>query len=170
MGERDLSGGKTDEPGLVVAPPSGWSQLVGRLAASRGLIGLIRAADDHLVGMVGELVQERISVGQEILSLTSSTGVGDAVKPTKQSVLVSEFEVWFSHHVDLDPMALLRRLSAGRALFAAWPGSIGGGRASFSRPGRADYFDQPLRNLVTLLPTYSVFPDETPYELEFFPE
>jgi hypothetical protein len=52
-------------------------------------------------------------------------------------------------------------------LVAIWPGAILGDRATYSEPGRRDYYNQRLPREAVVLRAYgSTFTDETPYNVE----
>jgi len=69
----------------------------------------------------------------------------------------------------LDPLGVLRAVSRRRpgTLFD-WPGTISGDRATYSAPGRRDFFEATLTDAVVLRPQPTNFPDEPPYRIERF--
>lgn len=71
--------------------------------------------------------------------------------------------------LELDPLGVLRAISRRRpgTLFD-WPGTISGDRASYSAPGRRDFFEATLTDAVILRPQPTGFPDEPPYRIERF--
>lgn len=80
-----------------------------------------------------------------------------------------EIEALFAPQMNVDVVALLRQMAQRGVLVVAWPGQIANGRLSYSRPGRADYMDEPARGLVVLRPLMADFPDEVPYTVERYP-
>lgn len=148
--------------------PGGWLELLDELSWGRDTFAVLDGGAAELVEILAGLVEEVISVGNTVSGVESPGLIVDSVKPTRGSVLLTDIEVLFSPEVGVGPAALLRQLSYGRALFVAWPGPLSADRLIYSRPGRADHFDQPARDLIMLKPTRSVFPDEAPYELERF--
>lgn len=83
--------------------------------------------------------------------------------------MLTDLDVLFWPDLQLDPIGLLRRLSADGPVIAVWPGRVSGGRVSYSEPGRPDHYDEPLRDALLLRPIHVTFPDEAPYELERIP-
>ncbi|MHB8290761.1 MAG: hypothetical protein ACYDEY_16370 [Acidimicrobiales bacterium] len=69
----------------------------------------------------------------------------------------------------LDPLGVLRAVSRRRpgTLFD-WPGAISGDRATYSTPGRRDFFEATLTDAVVLRPQPTNFPDDLPYRIERF--
>lgn len=162
-GDRRDAAGRND-----TRTPDGWLELLDELSWGRDTFAVLDGGAPELVEILAGLVEEVISVGKTVADVESPGLIVDSVKPTCRSVLLSDIEVLFSPEVGVGPTALLRQLSHGRALFVVWPGALGSNRLIYSRPGRADHFDQPARDLIILTPTRSVFPDEAPYELERF--
>lgn len=80
-----------------------------------------------------------------------------------------EIEALFAPQMNIDVVALLRQMAQRGVLVVAWPGQIAHGRVSYSRPGRADYMDEPAQGLVVLRPVAADFPDEVPYTVERYP-
>lgn len=147
-----------------------WNRLLDELTRSRDRVALLLdGAVDGSVRRLEALVEEVFNVGEVVRRLESPEQVLDAIKPRASSVLLVDIEVLFSPELGLDVMAFIRHLSHGRALIVEWPGGLSSGRLTYSRPGRRDYFDQPVRDLVVLRPTESVFPDEAPFRLERYP-
>ena len=69
----------------------------------------------------------------------------------------------------IDPIRFCRRMAVRHGVVAHWPGAIQGRRALFSAPGRPDFIDLPLADLVVLHAVPTRFPDETPFALERIP-
>jgi hypothetical protein len=70
----------------------------------------------------------------------------------------------------LDPIGVFRAVSRRRpAILFQWPGTIAGAHATYSHPGRPDWFEAILSDAVVLRPASALFPDEPPYRIERFP-
>lgn len=70
----------------------------------------------------------------------------------------------------LDPLGVLRAVSRRRpATLFAWPGTITSTRAIYSSPGRRDWFEATLSDVVVLRAVSTLFPDEPPYRIERCP-
>ena len=168
MSDLERDGSERSAGAAKAAVPRGWQQLLGNLTAGRQTFAVLDDGGGEVVAIVAELVAQVMSVGSVLARLASPEALVSAISPTSESVLMTDVDAIFSPEFKLDPLALFRQFSHGRALFVVWPGSVDSGRLIYSRPGRADYFDQPALDLIILKPTRSVFPDEAPYELERF--
>lgn len=81
--------------------------------------------------------------------------------------------------VDLDILAwpdlgvnavqLVRLLARSQPRVALWPGTVSHGRVRYSEPGRLDYIDEAVSDVIVLRPRPVSFPDEVPYTVERIP-
>lgn len=148
-----------------------WELLTRELrAARRRFAVLVDVVQDSTTALLGMRVDQVVSVGEVATTVNEPELLASTIPLHGASVLLVDTEVLFSPELELDPIELFRQLSNHRALFVLWPGRFASGRLIYSRPGRGDYFDQAARDLLILRPTESVFPDEAPFELEYYPE
>jgi len=148
-----------------------WDGLVAELRAGRGRPAFVNMSTDasgSLAALQGS-VAEVISVGQRVANCDSPGDVARVVQPRHASTLMVDIEALFTPELHLDVIALLRTFAQRCALVVVWPGRIAAGRLSYSLPGRADYLDEPAKDLVVLSPVVTHFPDEIPYTVERYP-
>ena len=70
----------------------------------------------------------------------------------------------------LDPLGVLRAVCRRRpAILFQWPGTVSGTHATYSTPGRRDWYEATLSDAVVLRPSVALFPDESPYCIERYP-
>lgn len=145
--------------------------MLDELRGSRGRIALV-------VGDAASDVARRIAEawGTEVMCVGRVLTSGDR-PPTREEVLrafdtgevFDEIEILFSPELALDPIDALRSMARMRPRLCVWPGTIAGRRAAFSLPGRGDRCDEQLADVVVLRARDTVFPDETPFEVERIP-
>lgn len=154
--------------------PDAFEDLVGELRSSRrrpALIGGSSSRDaDELVQRLAPLVDDVVSLGGRVARMDRAPSAQALVDVlTAPTTLLTDIDVLLTPALRIDVLSQLRRTAQVTALIVAWPGEIQGGRLSYSRPGRADYLDEPARDLVVLRPAGTQFPDEVPYTVERFP-
>ncbi|MDF1597030.1 MAG: hypothetical protein P1T08_13200 [Acidimicrobiia bacterium] len=102
-----------------------------------------------------------------LLTVADENGWKTPEDSLRGSRLLTGFDVLFWPTVMVDPLRLLRTLAAHQPVVAEWPGRIADGRATYSSPGRPDYYDNPIpKGIVVLHPLTATFPDELPYQVE----
>ncbi len=152
--------------------PSAGKQLLAELRDGRGRVALVRQ-DPETEGLVAKLsaaLEVPAEPAGQLLTNDATPPDGDHVRDILRGrPLLADLEVLFSPALHLDPLALLRRLSADGPVIAVWPGRIADRRAIYSELGRPDHYDVPLTDVLVLTPIKVAFPDEVPYELERIP-
>jgi hypothetical protein len=84
--------------------------------------------------------------------------------------VLMDLEVLFDADLHLDPLRLLRRLTASRpGVVAVWPGTMQGASARYAVPGHRDYSDARLSECLLLHPRSTLFDDQAPFDLERLP-
>lgn len=138
-----------------------WSVL------DRGQFGLIVGpADDEVAKAAAhDRGADVTSVAQEVLP--TSGEMPDPHRALRRHSVLADLDVLFWPDVKIDPIRLLQALAREAPLVAIWPGVILRDRATYSEPGRRDYYNQRLpREAVVLRAHGSTFPDEPPYDVE----
>jgi hypothetical protein len=82
------------------------------------------------------------------------------------ATLLVDCAILFDPEVAIDPLALFRTLAKRRPIIAVWPGTIEGGWARYSQPGRRDHYEGQLADVLVLRARPTAFPDEVPYTVE----
>lgn len=109
-------------------------------------------------------------VGAVMTRGSSPQSEDDVRSRLSEASVLTDLEILFwKPLLDLDVLRLLTRLARERPMVAVWPGRIDGRRASYSSPGRQDYFEGQLSDVVVLRPRRRRFPDQAPFELERIP-
>lgn len=65
-----------------------------------------------------------------------------------QTLIADNLEVLFDRGLQMDPLDALRRLSHGRTLVVAWPGTVAAGRLTYAPPEHPEHQDFPATGLV----------------------
>lgn len=152
--------------------PDAWQQLEAELTSGRGRPALIDCVVDGAVELaeaMSVVTDRSISVGLAFADSDGPFSPTALLDGLDGSTLLLDIDVLFSPQLRIDVLSQLRRTAQRGPLVVAWPGRISAGRLLYSRPGRADYFDQPARDIFVLRPIVTSFPDEVPYVLERFP-
>ena len=136
----------------------------------------LRRSRDHLALVRGPRANEVVSQWAELHgTMAVSVGqrltqVDSAVRNPASALCGSPFlihlDVLFWPDLNVDPLDLLRELARREPVIAAWPGEISKGRASYSQPGRRDYYETPLPEVVVFGTKQTIFPDEVAFEVE----
>lgn len=143
--------------------------LISELREHPGRVAFVTGANRSLVcdALATVLNEEPLSVG---VSATSGE-----LPPTPQelgtmlsgSSVITEIDVLFSPKLLVDPIRLLIKVARTRpGLIVEWPGEIVSGKATYSSPGRRDWYESPLEDAVVLRSRAQVFLDEAPFEIE----
>jgi hypothetical protein len=148
--------------------PAMANKLWAELESSRGRLALVVGgqADSSLKPLAEELRLDVVSVGFILTSGDAPPDSHEIQASLADARLLDHLGILFSPELRVDPIGLLRRLSRTLPRIAAWPGEVDGDRATFSRPGRRDYYERILDDAVILRPHERRFPDEPPYGIE----
>ena len=151
--------------------PACGRELMAELSHAPGRLALVAEDSDGtlLAAMAGLRQSDVFRAGVGLLE-HDPPKTGDEVIERLMTVapVIADLDLFFwKPWLPLDPIALLRVVSRRRpgAIFA-WPGSVAAGLATYSRPGRRDWFEAPLTDAVVLRPLQTRFPDEPPYRIE----
>jgi hypothetical protein len=152
--------------------PQAGRQLLADLAASRDSYALIAAGAD---AADADRLVERLSadLGLVVAHLGAALA-GSEHPPTVAQVeaacaaatVLADLDVLLWPALAVPVLPFLTALARRRPIIAVWPGGIADCRARYSTPGRPDYYDQRLADVVVLHPRTARFPDEVPYEIE----
>jgi hypothetical protein len=159
---------------MVVANGATWPnagyQLLDELGAGRGRLALIvgeaPAADWLLDRLADDLDLQIVRVGSVLSTLDHPPGAMKVEAACSSATILSDLDALLWPALGVPLLPLLTSVARRRALIAVWPGDIADGRARYSAPGRPDYFDSRLTDVVVLRPRTTRFPDEVPYEIE----
>jgi hypothetical protein len=159
--------------GEAVRWPEAIAELRQELAHRPGRLALIcgevSAAVDAVVAALADALRVApVRVGMVLTKgqVPDSDAVGAALG---DSTILVDCEILFDPELRIDPLHLLRRLARRAPRVAVWPGRIDGGRATYSEPGRRDFYERRIADALVLRPRATSFPDEVPYTLERIP-
>jgi hypothetical protein len=159
-----------------VTPDQSWPksgiELLARLRGSPGTVGFILNDEAHrCVLHLSELLNEEpCKVGIVVTRDEPPRSVDDLIQILSDHRLFIDIEVLFwQPWLNLDPIGLFHSLSrhSGLPVLAEWPGTINRNEATYSAPGRQDYFRASMTDVVILRPRERLFPDEAPFTLEW---
>jgi hypothetical protein len=144
--------------------------LLRELAASPGRFALIDSGPSagQAVAACEVLLDEPATSAGMVLSAAieppSTFAIEMALSPHR---LLVDLDMLFWPALRIDPVGLLRRLSrTGSSRVGVWPGSLVGGRASYSALGRPDHYDREISDVLVLRPLDPMFPDQASFEIE----
>jgi hypothetical protein len=138
------------------ASPGRIALLVG--GGSRGLLDDISAATS----------MDIVAVSRRVLQDPVPQTADELLNRLLGSHLLTDIEpLFWQPWLALDPVGVLRRLARRDGpVIAEWPGRIVGRRGSYSGPGRADFYDAELTDVLVLRLQLRSFPDDLPFTVE----
>jgi len=141
------------------------------LAVSRDRFALINAPSitigDDLVGrLVSDLSLRRTQLGRSLAKLAAPPTPEQIVAAAGDAEILQDIDLLLWPEVRVDVLAFLRGRARNGATLAVWPGIIDGGRATYSDPGRPDYYTRGLTDCLILTPRGIRYPDEVPFVIE----
>jgi hypothetical protein len=159
---------------VVVADEATWpeagQQLLDELKVGRGRLALIAAetpsADRLLDRLCTDLDLQVARIGAVLATLDHPPTASDVEALCVSATLLTDLDVLLWPALGIPLLPLLTGIARRQAVIAVWPGVIAYGRACYSTPGRPDYHDSRLTDVVVLRPRTTRFPDEVPYEIE----
>lgn len=153
--------------------PDCANQLLSELKARPGRLALV--VDDSygqiMESFAGLLGIDVTRAGTRLLSQSPPATPDQVIEQlVTGSYLVADLDLLFwKPWLALDPLGILRTISRRRpGTVFHWPGTLRGNRATYSTPGRRDFFEATLIDAVVLFPQPVVFPDNPPYRIERF--
>jgi hypothetical protein len=156
--------------GLAAWPAAGKG-LLDELAASRDRYALVPGD-----GVGCERLLDRFTTDLELDAVRLGAALAERheAPPSRDDILaacgtatvLTDLDVLFWPALEVSVLPVLRKLAARRPIVAVWPGEITHGRARYSEPGRPDYLNERLTDVLVLRPRDSRFADEMPYETE----
>ena len=156
------------DPGIW---PTCAFQMCAELRRNPGRIGLV--VDDPLGKLMGAFADVLdVSVSRADACLLTPYAAGDPGQVITRLVtlgnLITDLDVLFwKPWLSLDPLGIIRQVSRRRpGILFSWPGTVHDGHASYSAPGRRDFFEAPITDALVLRPRVATFPDEPPYQIE----
>ena len=167
-----MAGGRIWDPLLGAAAMTPWPaaarELVVELQSAPGRIALVVGDDDPgpLMALADALGEEVTSVGERLTTGEAPLPPDKVVQQLLGATLLDDVDILFDPELNMDPLALVRQLSRRHPVILYWPGSVQGGEANYSEPGRKDHFRSRLVDAVILHPLARVFPDQPAYRLE----
>jgi hypothetical protein len=159
---------------VVVADEATWpkagQQLLGELKVGRGRLALIAgeaSAADRLVDRLSSDLELHVArVGAVLAARDHPPTATDVEAVCVSATILTDLDVFLWPELGIPLLPLLAGIARHHAVIAVWPGDITYNRARYSTPGRPDYHDSRLTDVVVLRPRTTPFPDEVPYEIE----
>ncbi len=150
--------------------PEAGQQLLGELKVGRGRLALIEAkasAADRLVDRLSvDLDLQVARVGVVLAARDHPPTAAEVEAACMSATILTDLDVFLWPALGIPLLPLLAGIARYHAVIAVWPGEITDSRARYSTPGRPDYHDSRLTDVVVLHPRTTRFPDEVPYEIE----
>jgi hypothetical protein len=121
---------------------------------------------------VASLIAERagssvVSVGSRAAHALAHGGNIDPAKLLEDGSVFADLDVLFwEPGLHADVAAILSRAARSRPVAVIWPGAVTGGVVSYSEPGRKDFYEKRLDDVIVLRPKVDSYPDEPPYTME----
>jgi hypothetical protein len=149
-----------------------FGELLAELASFPGRIALMPAeplSRDVMLRMATAVGEDAVSVGQaltEVSTPLSPTEVTSLLRPARFLV---DLDILAWPELGVNLIQLVRLLARSQPRVALWPGAIRDERARYSEPGRQDYIDEALADVIVLRPRPVSFPDEVPFTTERIP-
>lgn len=167
---RIFYGGDVADYGIDAWPTAGFA-LLDELEATRGRVALIAATTPVDAEALVERLRVDLGLGVVRLGLVLADrpqppSVADVESVCGDAAMLTDLDVVLWSDMNIAPLQLLIARAHHRPTIAVWPGSIAGGRATYSAAGRPDHQDIPLRDAVVLRPRSTRFPDEVPFTIE----
>jgi hypothetical protein len=106
------------------------------------------------------------SVGKLLTESDTPPDSSSVVTMLGNAELLDDTDILFAPELNLDPLILLRELARRSPRIMAWPGQVSGRRATYSAPGRRDYYAREISDAIILRPVPYRFPDEAPYSVK----
>lgn len=151
--------------------PDDGERLVALLRANPGRIALVSGVDAD--------VQQLVSAFSDVLgadAMSVSRVFSERLPQTPDAVnaallgrpLLADLDILFwKPWLSLDPVRILEQQARRSPVVAVWPGMVIGGTATYSAPGRSDYYTSRLADAVVLRARARRYPDEVPYTTEW---
>ena len=145
--------------------------MLGELAVGRGRYALITASSQDESDALIERISSDLSL--QVARIGSLFADGECPPTVEQiaavcvdAAILADLDLLFWPDLRLDPLAFVADRSRRSLTIAAWPGAVSGGRATYSAPGRPDYYDGRLGDCLLLKPRTRRYPDEVPFVIE----
>ncbi len=122
---------------------SGKSSLVRRLADRKGC-SVLNVGIEFSRRMAALPKRQRALQATTVLRDTATAHGGG------QTLIADNLEVLFDRGLQMDPLDALRRLSHGRTMVVAWPGTVTAGRLTYAPAEHPEHQDYPVTGLVLL--------------------
>jgi hypothetical protein len=163
-------GGDVADDGIDGWPTAGFA-LLHELEATPGRVALIAATSPVHADALADRLRADLGLGVVRLGLVLADrpqppSVDDVMSACGDATVLTDLDVVLWSDMNIAPVQLLAARARHRPTIAVWPGSIAGGRATYSAAGRPDHHDIPLRDAVVLRPLGTRFPDEVPFTIE----
>lgn len=147
---------------LVISLPGGLVWKPGRVLLIVGdgaeRIGILIA--EHVGSQV-------VSVGRRAADALAGGRDIDPVELFAGGEVFTDLDVLFwESGLHADVAAVLSRAAKNRPLAVIWPGTVAGGVVRYSEPGRKDFYEKRLDDVIVLRPKVDSYPDEPPYTME----
>jgi hypothetical protein len=124
---------------------------------------------DKMEMLAQSLGKSILLVGRVLTESQHAPNKSEILAQLNEAMLLDDTDILFWPELQLDPLRLIQDLSRRAPRIARWPGSIQATRATYSTPGRRDYYEAKLSNAVILRPRRTSFPDEIPFFIERIP-
>lgn len=163
-------GGNVADQGIDAWPTAGFA-LLDELEAARGRVALIAAATPaDADGLVERLRTDLglgvVRLGRALADRPQTPSVAEVESACGDATVITDVDVLLWPQMNIAPLQLLTARARRRPTIAVWPGSIAGGRATYSAAGRPDHHSISLHDAVILRPRGTRFPDEVPFTIE----
>jgi hypothetical protein len=151
--------------------PDTGRALLDELLAARGRVALIAGdtpgTPEQLVDRLRDDLHVAVaSLGQLLAASPNPPAASDLDAVCADATVLTDIDFLFWPALHVAPLAFLATRSRQRPTIALWPGEITRERAIYSTPGRPDYHDVALHDVIVLRPLQTRYPDEVPYEIE----
>ena len=153
--------------------PDAGATVLDVLRSSPGRVALVSAGatKDAVLQAMAKLQETSVvSVGGLLTESDPPRSLKELRRALAQATVLTDLDILFwQPWLQIDVVGLLSALARRQPVVAAWPGSIADGQASYSRPGRRDYYQTALRDVIVLRPIARRFPDQVPFDAEHIP-
>jgi hypothetical protein len=121
---------------------------------------------NRLANAAGDQV---MSVGEVLTEPSTPPSPADIRAMLGSARFLVDLDILAWPDLGVNPVQLVRLLARSQPRVALWPGTVRDRRVRYSEPGRPDYIDEAVSDVIVLRPRPVSFPDEVPYMVERIP-
>src|SRR5579883_2349412 len=135
--------------------PEAAMSLLAELGAAPGRLALVVGSEPDrgpLDAFARALDVPVVSVGRTLTEHPAppASPSAFALDRLATATLLDDTDILFTPELQIDPLLLLRDLGRRYPRIMRWPGTIQGGRATYSEPGRRDHHEWPISDAIVL--------------------